>query len=897
MKSGFSCFSKVILLAAGISGVGGLIACAPEPATRHFKEANRDFGPTRTDGELEEGEVKLATGAKAASIRWKGDIATVSWLRAADDLNWLASKMASPELAGLSLRMHEAVTQETVSWATTVANSAYASAAIGETRASTAQSVTKGVTMLKAQEPLIEDLLKKRNAKTRWPTTRISLGALIDQIDGFIANFVKDVETSTVDKTVRRRIVDELRITVTPKLQRFREAVAAAYDEKKTYEFVAKIRKVLNDEGLNLGAQTAARLELAENLPREVERIVDAKSALSVLVDFWRASSVETRETKFKVLAPELYDFFKGQSEDDLECVRTGCGFFTRIKRALFVLPAIEEYGIPKLRKDLADAAENSIRKELEEEAVKFLPSLHVEIRKQIIGEISHQREHIEKISKNYGDYLRVVMNRMAASKLGLDADDSIASVEPRQIRADLDFSGSSRNPVKVTKAPRQSRSGFETGAEVIGAGMATAAGLHDSAFEMLTGRKNSIRLHQTQARLFFEVLGKILMVGGFKNENGKPFDAFAVTVTNRQERFNLRTQMASPLTYAVPDLFCVGKPGRGEFAVASEMKPTIAVHVASQAELLRGLGRAAESLRDWTATPFDHALGAITVADFVPDLPREALDLPMFPKDLFFAAAVGNAGTILQNISKSMSTVALINPAKQIHWANEKVSTQDPEQRAIMATMFDLENGKRALLSNTVDTARFLIAVTQFLRATDGIERTRADVLLKTDGKGKRPLDQLVAARADLKLLTLALANFLSSEALGPDGLVRPLYKRSAQNIAMGASGEPQLLDQAIVIRALLDASEAISAAVFRTSALDLLSATNEVFFQPAIGFYVDDVKTSAMPNLETMTAMLVAGERALPYMATWRATQWKNMSRAWIGALRDAAEMDREE
>ncbi|MDX9730827.1 MAG: hypothetical protein RBT63_03560, partial [Bdellovibrionales bacterium] len=93
MKSGFSFSSKALfprVLIAALSMSFSLTGCAPEPVQRTFPQPNVDFGPKRTDGSLQLAEVAMLGGPGSAAIRWKGDIETASWLRAADDLSWLS---------------------------------------------------------------------------------------------------------------------------------------------------------------------------------------------------------------------------------------------------------------------------------------------------------------------------------------------------------------------------------------------------------------------------------------------------------------------------------------------------------------------------------------------------------------------------------------------------------------------------------------------------------------------------------------------------------------------------------------------------------------------------------------------------------------------------------------
>jgi hypothetical protein len=273
----------------------------------------------------------------------------------------------------------------------------------------------------------------------------------------------------------------------------------------------------------------------------------------------------------------------------------------------------------------------------------------------------------------------------------------------------------------------------------------------------------------------------------------------------------------------------------------------------------------------------------------------------------LFFAATIGNAAVILQNVTKKSSTVGLISSQKKLRWANEPLGSSTvaggsigvvsgsaigPAEQETMAAVFDLVDGERAKEARVGEIARFLSALTVFLKAVDGIENTKSPVLLGADDNGVSPLDQFVGGRSDIKLLVMAIANFLSKEARELDGLVRPLYVRSDSGVVLGPRGQPRLLDQALVIRALLDASEAISAKVYKNEAIDLLAATNSNFFRPGNAFYSNRPDSDEAPDFEALAAMLVAGERMKPHMSVAHLGQWKKLSKPWVGALRDAAE-----
>lgn len=926
MKSGSSCSSDirrpqtVILPFFAIGLVCLLGGCSPDVVQRVYNEPNRHFGPQKSDDNAELGEMTANAMPSAASFNFSGRLATASWYRSMDDLSLLSRLTGDDSLGRLSFAMASSVYNGAVSWRHTVARSAYTSAAIGETKEDTAVAVKNGVDMLTSQEPLIQGVLDRQHRLISWPTTPTNLETILGLVEQYLVGVASEMEKSTIEPAVKDRILQEVRITFAPMLARFKIQAHLAYQEPKTYDFVARLRQAVEAEKIEIGKESLERLKTAEKLTRDVEQIRSSRSALRVIVDFWKASSPEVRETKFKPVSPELYDYLYGKTESELNCIRSNCGFLTRIAKALFILPAIEDYGVKKLRKELELAAHDAIYSELETTATQYTAQLNTLVAEQVFVELRRQADNLKKISSDYGSYIRLVMDRMAIAKLGLKETDTVGSFEPSEVEVQMNFGGDRSNLSEasvgiVTKRisavdnngrgtrARNNRSrnnnltGFVSGAEAIGAGLSAAIDQHDHNLEReLTAQGiNPIVVQQVRQRVLFEQINKVLMIGGFKTETLAPFEALSLSIDRdhpRYRRLNLRGLMGSPLSYAVPDRLKLVDPARSEMVLGSEPGTPVRVSVAGQAEMLRGLSRLAASLKDWEPTSFDTGLGRVNLADFVPDLPRDAVDRSLFPKDLMFAATIGNAAVILQNITKKLSSVVLIDPDRKMRWANESGALEsDPEKRATMAAIFDLVDGERSQITRSGDVARFISAIAEFVRATNGIENTKASPLLEKGDDGKTPLDLLVSARTDLKLLIMAMSNFLAREAIGADGLVRPFYDRSDLVTGPISKGDPQLLDQALTIRALLDAAETISADVYRTTAIDLMASVNQRFYRPALAFYSAAATGTVRADLETTVAMLVAGERVAKDVDSERKARWNRVARPWIGALRDAA------
>lgn len=906
MKFGFSssssrpAFALLVLI--------GVAACSPNPVSRVFEEPNRDFGPKRADGALPASKLRAERAIAATALNWKGEIETARWNRMSEDLAWLSLSRTDLRLGLFSARMANTLRKGRLTFGFTVGDSAYTSAAIGETREESKAKIADGVAMLNRQKPIISALVIERNSKMEWPKTPVTLTQTVEIAEQFMKALADDVQNSELDPAVKKQIVQEIRVNFGPRLARVRVGVESAYRETKAHLFLGKIRKILEDEAPELTGSTAKKLKDAEQLLADVERINNARSALRVLVDFWSAASPEIRETKFKTMAPDFYEYLDGKSPSELRCVRDSCDFIDRIAKAIFILPKIEEFGVKKIKTLLQKNANPAVVDEVEKETTKLLPGLHNEVIAQVVKEIDRQRDNITKVGDEYEGYVRLVMNRMARAKFGLKDGDRVTSFEPAKFYVDLDFAESA-----VTHAAALESSaldGVVSNAEAIGTGMALGVLQTGEWLDkaLMIGGMPFLRTQQVRSRLIYEQLNKVLMVGGFKTENGAPLASLSVAVDSAsaggstEKRLNLRaltSTMSDTSTFAVPDSISISIPQKPADVVATVIPAQVKVSARGQAELLRGLSRTARLLRDWEKTPFDAMLGSVSFADYLPDLPREAANQKLFPKDMMFAAAIGNAAVLLQNISKPLSTVALIRNDRQIRWVNEMLTGQPKgeEQRATMAAVFDLVDGARATTAQTRDVAAFLSALVEFVRATEDIELSQSALLRARDSDGERPIDRIATGIADVRLLIMATANFLSSEMRAQDGLIRPTY----ETVPSGhATGEPKLEDQAAVIRALLDAADVLSASVYRAAAIDLMAAVNVQFFNEGFGFY-SELRATVAPELnhlpppDTIVSILVAGERLKPFLPPDHVTAWGAMAAPWWLVMQNAGEQIR--
>jgi hypothetical protein len=364
--------------------------------------------------------------------------------------------------------------------------------------------------------------------------------------------------------------------------------------------------------------------------------------------------------------------------------------------------------------------------------------------------------------------------------------------------------------------------------------------------------------------------------------------------------RLNLRRLSDSRVSYAVPDRLQVqvGGSATSNSLHTTPVAEVPSVGVRGQAELLKGLSRLTRLARDWEPTAFDPIMGSINAADFLPDLPREAVNQRLFPKDLIFAAALGNAGVLLQNLTKQSSPVMLIGVAngegqRRIKFADQVGLTGETpaEPTSALAAIVDVTGTERGQVARTGDVARYVLALVEFSRSVEGLEKTKSAPLLESIGSGQTAVEQILDAREDLKLLVMAMSNFLASEMVDSRGLLMAEFDRANARARQREPGKGSIiLDHAWSIRALMEASSLLGAQVYKTAALDLYRSLLRHHFHAGSGFFRNQPEQAPTP--EEVAAMLVAGETVHAEMSALEQRQWRQLSAKWMLAWGELAQ-----
>lgn len=870
-------------LAMSLVGFG----CAPETTARQFTVPQMEFGPKQSDPDLGLGSVSEQSEGDLVPFRVNGPTETASILRTAENLLWLGraksessrSPGLAPERRLLLARAGRKISQA-LSGAPGVANvlpferSPYVSAATGESKAQVMKTLAEADSKLERQAILLGSLLTDLGQRYPWPTENATAPDLFRSARGFVDQYSRIVSANPrIDPEVRSNVLDGLRTQVPPMIDNAEREIAVIFSEPRVVVLLQRFVEFLERNQIELDSDSREMIQRAQAVFASVERIGTAQDALGALVDLWLFLTPEARELNFKPVSPDLYDFFLRRSPGDFKCLRAfGCLDPIMVTaKQVKILPELRAYGVDRMKQDVARAGRSGAIREIEIRAGRILPDMPAIVNLRIAQEFVKVRAAVKSIRDDYNGFIREITDKFARERLGSGNSGRILGVEASQVQASWP---NGRLEVKGNSSSTR----IVTGAETIGASLALSVARWTSGF---ADASNS----PIAASDMVSQISKVLALGGFTMENDKSFPSLAISMERSPKRkhVNLRAVLGDSGSYAVPDALKVAPDFSFE---EDEARLTSAE---AQAELLRGLSRLAGFLRDWDKNAFDETLGTIEVRDYITRVPAQSVRQKLFPKELMFAASVGNAAVVLQNLSKALTPMFLVGIDGKTIWSDEFRAKKDARP-ATMGGVVDVRNGQRLLTSRSRDVARKLIALIEFLEATEGVEKSTAAPLIEVGENGERALDSLIEARADLKLAVLALANFLSHQMQDQDGGIRATFVVDAVTTR---KDEPRaLMDQVLAIQALVRASTLLGTDVYKWSALDALAFMNRKLWDPSRSFYrsVEGSSTDRAPGtwpLEELTATLVAGEWLLPHLNPRSRAQWERISGPWLLAL----------
>nr|BFD60893.1 hypothetical protein CKG001_30000 [Bdellovibrio sp. CKG001] len=840
-----------------------LSACAPKVEDRVFDQPKTTFGPQSKDTQL---NLRLRQyGQAAPSLIWKDTVSSATYFEQAETLIELGEKTSLEQLkdTGLSwIRKFYKTPDSTLS--IELAKSPFAALATGQTQEQVRTTLGEVLVELEAARPTIRThILNLGGGLPQTPVT--GLGAMLTRAEMFTNMVLAEIPRMGLTPTIEDGLKVGLIDTTKPLFADARAFLQRLMATKTLTQSLALIDEAILKFEIELDPELQKSMKQGRQLAKGLDGINGPQTSLAVLVDIWRILTPEERAQYFKPVNEDLYDFLTKQDAKELECLQTeGClgGIINGIAKKLFILPKIKKYGIDKLRTEMNEATRGYVISSIESFAAEFVKTMPQTFADNIDAAIIDKAAAIARVRDGYGNYVSNLF-KVWQKKVLPESEGRLPGFETHRVKVNI---ASGKETELSTVAASLNVSG-----ETVGAGLSASAELL-----MKDGNLGPMAFSHMLAQV-----NKLVAVGGYRDVDNNLIPSLLAPVQHRGKLLDIMNfdESKDPdLSFRIPDTIALQDPYHADPSMIYERDFSAAAFAAQ----VRGLSRMMRLTRDWEKTVMDQQLGHIMAQDLTTDAEHDDLKQPLFPKDMLFALNLGNAAVLLQDITKKATPVFLLTTENNLLWADSYGSTPDT---AIMAGIVDIKKGERLNFVTTKDTAQFLLAMSEFLEATEGVEKTKSSILLSKDANNEAPLDVLLAGRKDMKLLALAVANFISNQLIQENKLAITQMGLSDRK-AVGK--KPFLVvQQAYAIRALLKAYQLTNIDSYLWSAQEVYYAMNRSLFSAKEEFYInsDGSKLSFPERLQTLLAL----QDLKPYLPAESRPQLERLMAPWLEALKN--------
>lgn len=279
------------------------------------------------------------------------------------------------------------------------------------------------------------------------------------------------------------------------------------------------------------------------------------------------------------------------------------------------------------------------------------------------------------------------------------------------------------------------------------------------------------------------------------------------------------------------------------------------------QSEIIRGGSLMLQYFKDWgtAESDFDKGMGKLLFSG-----------VSVFPKPAFVNLGVAVSTIPIRSLKKPISGLYLFNIEGQelVDWQSQGIPSQDSPNPVTVAAFADiLENGPSRIIK-AKDLARMIMAIDEFLKATDGIEKTKGTVVNPPNKTIKENLNSIVEGRRLLKLMVAGVSNFMISRFQAEDGGYWSEYDLDSKIEGASRVGrvihqdQPRSLeDQVYIIEALLKAHDIWNGSGSLISALEAYNYMNRSLFNSATGVYnsAEGVSLSLKPHVYLQTLIVL--------------------------------------
>lgn len=826
---------KLIACFAAVTVGIAFSACAPKVEDKKVHVETLSRGPLLHDTNLENA---LATGS--ASARSASALALVQPENQIQKLAQLESKFSIGQILNSPDWKSRAADdfrnfQQTQNFEVLKSqNSVYLDIVDRQINKTVGNSVTEAQQQLSRDVETVNALILTLKKKYLILKPESLLYTKINTTKAFIAKIISNAGDLKIMPEFKSLLITNLQTKSDTLLARIELLDNQITREDTITALIASIDSYIAESKMTLATDTVATITLGRKLGVLTDETKDTKKALQALALVWTVLDSKQRIDFIQTASPPLYKFLDGKNDSQIQCLITSnCnGFITTIELNLGVYPAINTFGIINIKNLLNQKGKSFILNKVNQVAYTSLLTVHETILAEVSAAVASKQTELGQFSMNFNSVLKTNWDGFLKNKGISQANGFIldSQNQPAPLEAQTTWL---RNLVSQ-------QSEAQPGS--------------------LTSPQSAVEVLKTQ----YELIENILRLPQFSQ---------APEGDSEMAQNNLVDLILSP------------KLRQYSKQVVKSSVTDVALN--DQSEVLLTTSKLIRELADWKTSAFDKNLSAVQANEILTEFKTAALDRPFFAKSDLLALTLSVTSQTLKLLQSASSPLILIDNNQKLIEIQD--FNQDQSGPLALAAATDFANGHRSHLVKTADLSRFQLALIEFYSATGGLEKTTSAILRSEDAQGQVLLTQILEARKKIKVLIIAIGNFLSNQLQQKNRLMTNSFLlEGEQSVATY-----QLSDQVIAIEALVRTYELTDIDVYLWSALDVYYAMNANLYNTATHYYDANLKNPTVPEAGEASFKLKSFEvlnsyksllRLKPYLSLDSQLQLESIFKTWV-------------
>jgi len=255
---------------------------------------------------------------------------------------------------------------------------------------------------------IVKKIFVDNNQAIKNVTANDNLDSQLNLAKTFIAEIIYKISEANINNDLKTKLLESLNkegisgFIGPEKLNQQLKSAATLGDA------VTILREYIQNSQTVLLPEDQIALQNANKLGLLIDKMNDEKNALQALAMAWSMLNTEERIINFKSANEKLYDFLHKKSDSEIQCLINGnCdGFFKKLILKFGVYPAIEEYGVNKIKETLNLESLKQVNFNVQKQAYLTISMLDHTISQKITDQVHESLHQLNQFKSEFAQQI-----------------------------------------------------------------------------------------------------------------------------------------------------------------------------------------------------------------------------------------------------------------------------------------------------------------------------------------------------------------------------------------------------------------------------------------------------------------------------------------------------------